>query len=618
MQILHLLSQYVVTGAETYAATLADKQLQAGNKVYILSDTFHTKTEADYKPFPLGKRNFLQRIKNIIHLVFYIRKNQITIVHAHSRAASWVAFFACKFTQTPLVSTLHGRQHIHKSSQSFDMYGNQLITVCENNKTHLVTELNINPKKITVIPNGFDFDTTQKSKTRKEPHFYTISIIGRSAGPKGERTAKIIKEVIPDLIQKNAFVKFNVIGGNISDFGAELISEVEKQNLLFGSRINLIGHVNNVSEQILKSDLIIAAGRVAIESLALQIPVFALGEAQYLGLITKKNIDQIMASNFGDMASNLKDFEFNIQQLHTDLDTFIQNYQNFTQNIELSNYIRQIYAIDTVMEAISQVYKKAILQHAYPSPVPILMYHKVPDADLDSRHKTYVSKKNLNKHFFFFKIFGFTPITFKEYNAVGEGKISRIKKPLVLTFDDGYADNYDNLFPLLRKFNFKCVIYVLGQRHQTNFWDVAEGEKQEKLMNESQIKSLHQFGIEIGAHTLNHIKLNLTEQQTAANEIIKSKENLEHLIQEEVISFAYPYGLAEEAHFLMVKKAGFKYAVLTDSGAHKIEDDPFRIFRINMFPHENYFSLWKKTSSWYRNYYNKKRGIKAQNIHTFY
>ena len=58
----------------------------------------------------------------------------------------------------------------------------------------------------------------------------------------------------------------------------------------------------------------------------------------------------------------------------------------------------------------------------------------------------------------------------------------------------------------------------------------------------------------------------------------------------------------------LAQQAGFTYAVATDTGGLHLEDDRMQIFRINMFPHETPNSLFKKTASWYRNYYRWKRG----------
>ena len=91
--------------------------------------------------------------------------------------------------------------------------------------------------------------------------------------------------------------------------------------------------------------------------------------------------------------------------------------------------------------------------------------------------------------------------------------------------------------------------------------------------------------------------------------MIQSRKNIEETLATKVISFAYPYGKKDERIKYLTSKAGYDYAVATDSGGLTIEDDHFEIFRVNIFPEDGWFQLYKKTSSWYRNYYLRKRGV---------
>ena len=59
----------------------------------------------------------------------------------------------------------------------------------------------------------------------------------------------------------------------------------------------------------------------------------------------------------------------------------------------------------------------------------------------------------------------------------------------------------------------------------------------------------------------------------------------------------------------LTKEVGYQFAVSTDSGGLTIEEDHFEIFRVAIFPEDGWFQLYKKTSSWYRNYYKRKRGV---------
>jgi hypothetical protein len=143
MKILHLLSQIQVTGAETYAASLIEWQQEQGHEVWILSDTFATETTAHYQSLPVDNRSFLQRIKNIFAVRRFIRLHQIDVVHAHSRASSWVGYFATRWTRLPLISTVHGKQKTSLSKKLWNMYGEQIIAVSPNVARQITTQLNL-------------------------------------------------------------------------------------------------------------------------------------------------------------------------------------------------------------------------------------------------------------------------------------------------------------------------------------------------------------------------------------------------------------------------------------------------------------------------------------------
>jgi peptidoglycan/xylan/chitin deacetylase (PgdA/CDA1 family) len=205
----------------------------------------------------------------------------------------------------------------------------------------------------------------------------------------------------------------------------------------------------------------------------------------------------------------------------------------------------------------------------------------------------------------------FTPITFKDYLSFrNESKaLSEFpKKPIIITFDDGYLNNLSLAFPILQKFKFKAVIFALGDMNiSNNYWDIQKGEPEDLLMNASQLKSLSDAGIEIGAHSLSHRDLTQLSSDEAYHEILQSKLNLEQLLQSKVITFAYPYGYYSDSIKKLAQKAGFEIAVATDRGGLHIEQDLFEVFRVAIFPSDNPWKFWKKTQSWYRNYYKKKR-----------
>ncbi|MCS7005877.1 MAG: polysaccharide deacetylase family protein [Cytophagales bacterium] len=608
MNILHVLSQTTLTGAETYVATLADFQIQQGNRVFIVSDTFITPTKASIVHQPIARRTYLQRVRNILFLRKFIKSNNIDVVHAHSRASSWVSHFAVLKTRVPLISTIHGRQHLHTSTWLYNVYGDRQIAICENIKQHLIYEVKLNPTHISVIPNGFMFSEPLISSFVKS-HSPTLSIIGRTNGGKGEKLAQLFIHVLPVLLKEISSLHINIIGGPLQTMPTEGQIAWEKLRQQFSERIHWIGFVRNLSDYVLQSDLVISSGRVAIESLALQVPVFAFGEAEAFGIVTLENYANAKASNFGDILPR-KEEKFDFQKVVKNIIRFFQQKQGIP-TLELAKQIRNDYRIENVAQQIQTMYESARMQRFYPKHIPVLMYHRIPDVPSSSKNRIFVTKENFEKHLKFFQKRGFTSITFSDYQdfAIGKRPLHEFpKRPIILTFDDGYEDNFQNALPLMQKYGFRGVIFLLGNLFPDyNFWDVALGDERFSLMNQSQREAFVRAGWEIGAHSLSHKRLTQISTKEAYDEIKKSKSLLETSLSISVISFAYPYGDYNSEIRDITKKVGFSFAVATDSGGLHLEDDRFAIFRVNIFPDETIISLLKKTASWYRKYYYWKR-----------
>ena len=141
-----------------------------------------------------------------------------------------------------------------------------------------------------------------------------------------------------------------------------------------------------------------------------------------------------------------------------------------------------------------------------------------------------------------------------------------------------------------------------------NFWDKEEISPG-KLMTTNEKIAFVNAGWEIGAHSLTHPDLTQLTDEEVTIELIQSRKNIEETLTTKVISFAYPYGNVDERIKKITRESGYQFAVSTDSGGLTIEEDHFEIFRVAIFPEDGWFQLYKKTSSWYRNYYKRKRGV---------
>jgi peptidoglycan/xylan/chitin deacetylase (PgdA/CDA1 family)/glycosyltransferase involved in cell wall biosynthesis len=624
MRILHVLSANFFAGSVAYAVALAEAHHREGHQVWLASDMAALPTVAAQVQLPISQRKYGQRLRNIRALRELVRRHEIDVVHAHSRAASWVSYFALRGLGVPLVSTVHGRQHLHTSTSLFDIYGQKVIAICENLAQHLREEVKMVPSKIVVVPNGIDWQRgSQKpmpAASDERPGATAllpaaalrVAFIGRFNGPKGERAAALMQHVFPALLHEFAQLRVTLIGGELEhlpDGGKVALAQLQGQ---YGERVEVIGFTDDVVSWLRRTDLIIGAGRVAMEALGEGRAVLALGEALYAGPVSAESYPAAAASNFGDILPRLQSAApFDPAPVLADARAFLAQPHRVAPALQAR--VRADYDLARVARRVLGVYESARMALAVPDFIPVLMYHKIPDQAPATRHQTFVTKENFARHLAYFKSRGLTPITFLDYQefASGRRRLSEFpRRPIVLTFDDGYLDNYTNLLPLMQQYGYRGVLYLLGDfalRH--NQWDLAAdpGEPRAELMSEAQKLAFVAAGWEIGAHTLTHPRLAGLPAAEAAHEMAASKAELERRLGISVLSFAYPYGNLSAETKRLAAEAGFTYAVATDSGGLHLEDDRMQIFRINMFPHESAGSLFKKTSSWYRRYYRWKR-----------
>lgn len=205
---------------------------------------------------------------------------------------------------------------------------------------------------------------------------------------------------------------------------------------------------------------------------------------------------------------------------------------------------------------------------------PILVYHYV-EYVTDERD-TIRKSLNILPYIFIRQIetlrnAGYTFITASELTDMLDGKIVLPQKPVLITFDDGYRDFYTDVFPILKKYNIKATAYIVS-----GFLD-----KLNYIFTE-QLKEIARSGlVEIGAHTVHHYSLKGLDALTTKYEIEESKTALEKLIENSVVSFAYPDGSFDIQAMKLVREAGFKSAVTTMHGFEINHDNKYSAYRIH-------------------------------------
>jgi peptidoglycan/xylan/chitin deacetylase (PgdA/CDA1 family) len=180
--------------------------------------------------------------------------------------------------------------------------------------------------------------------------------------------------------------------------------------------------------------------------------------------------------------------------------------------------------------------------------LPALLYHHVGPDHPGTHLSLTVSPKRFERHVRWLARRGYrgiSPSDWLRWRLDGKGLP---KKPVLLTFDDGYADLAQSAFPVLERYGFKAAVYVVtGRLGGTNTWDEARGSGTHQLLTAEQILFWVKRGIEFGAHSRTHAELTAIESEALEDEVLGSKADLEHLLGHRVVSFAYPFGFHNPA-----------------------------------------------------------------------
>jgi peptidoglycan/xylan/chitin deacetylase (PgdA/CDA1 family) len=160
-----------------------------------------------------------------------------------------------------------------------------------------------------------------------------------------------------------------------------------------------------------------------------------------------------------------------------------------------------------------------------------------------------------------------------------------LSRELVITFDDGYRDNFENAAPVLERLSLPATFFVVSGWMGTDVvpsWDKQRG-RQFAWMTWDEVRSLHRRGFEIGAHTQTHIDLGTASEAEARAEIFGARRELEAQLAAPVDSFAYPFGRRQNlasSNRDLVRAAGFRCCCSCFGGAVASASDPFHMSRV--------------------------------------
>ena len=224
--------------------------------------------------------------------------------------------------------------------------------------------------------------------------------------------------------------------------------------------------------------------------------------------------------------------------------------------------------------------------------VPVLNYHRI---DSGIRHSLVVPPEEFKKQMQYLHNEGYHSITLDElYDYVTKGT-ELPDKPVLITFDDGYIDNYQHAMPILKEYNMKATLFMISGSVGENRFVALE-----------QLKEMQANGIDIQSHTVNHKDLRHMSLQQARDELVSSKAVLEDSMKHPVRYIAYPGGFTNKDIDTIAEESGYRMAFNVKAGNVQPGQDLFNLPRQAVFfndtPFENFWVRlhypWENAFMW--------------------
>src|SRR5712691_8035843 len=214
--------------------------------------------------------------------------------------------------------------------------------------------------------------------------------------------------------------------------------------------------------------------------------------------------------------------------------------------------------------------------------IPILMYHSI-SSTINSRFRQFtVPPESFAEQMAYLHQHDYMPISVTQFvRARSQGVTALPARPVVLTFDDGFADFFTAALPVLQQYRFAATLYVatafIGG---TSRWLRYERETTRSMLTWDQLSEISASGIECGAHSHSHPQIDTLPSAAVRNEVFQSRSILEDHLGQEVRSFAYPYGYHTSAIRQLVRSAGYTSACAVRHAMSSETDDPFALARL--------------------------------------
>lgn len=216
--------------------------------------------------------------------------------------------------------------------------------------------------------------------------------------------------------------------------------------------------------------------------------------------------------------------------------------------------------------------------------IPVLNYHSI---NYDPGNIVVLSPEKFEEQMTYLFKEGYTTLRIQDFSDIFQGKKKAPSKAVLLTFDDGYTDNYDIAMPILKQFGFHATLFM------TPGWVGKAG-----YLNWEQVKEMQLAGWDIQPHGMSHPRLPTLSKEKQIMEIEESRKWIEQELGGTADVFAYPYGEYNNHTLTILKENKFRYAFTIQQGRAAPSQNPLLLKRLFVNGEEELKMFIQKLVHW--------------------
>lgn len=213
--------------------------------------------------------------------------------------------------------------------------------------------------------------------------------------------------------------------------------------------------------------------------------------------------------------------------------------------------------------------------------IPVLNYHSI---GVEPDNNAVLDPKKLDEQMAYLAKEGYTTLTLRQFIEIWDGHAEAPAKAVLLTFDDGYTDNYTEAMPVLKKYGFRATMFVspgmTGQDGYFAEWD--------------QIREMRDNGWDIQPHGMTHPYLHKMTLEQQRFEIAESIKQLKEQTGIDTLVFCYPYGMRNKDTLKLLEEQKVRFAFTIDQGFTEPIQQPLQLKRIFVGGKESMATFMKK------------------------